>query len=195
MHGKIIAIIISLFSTALVSLDYPLQGTHGQTSSSNSTQLNTTSNITQLNDTSSESEIQWAVYANDNFGFSMEYPLSWIVSEKQNRFESGYDLTVEGPDRSDSNWGQFDFSGPEPAASNVRVLANLALKDIIGGFNVDNEYRLIEGVNMTRYKIGGETAGAFTYVVDSKDFVDGESITTPVDAAEAVVTNHDGKEY
>jgi hypothetical protein len=65
----------------------------------------------------------------------------------------------------------------------------------IGGFDVDYDGRLIEGANTTRYQIDGERSGAFTYVLDKKDFTSGETTTTPDSAIEEVATIHDGKEY
>ena len=90
----------------------------------------------------------------------------------------------------------FNFAdAPPTTTSNIRVLTNLAIKEVIGGFDSDYEKRLIESANVTKYGIGGEKAGAFTYVLDSKDYTDGETTTTPVSAIEVVTTIHDGKSY
>jgi PsbP-like protein len=173
--------------TISVSLVYPLQSTNAQTFNSSSTRANATTLETQL---------QWAVYANDKFGFSVEYPLSWIISEKENRFESGADLTIESPEIGTPDYGQFTFVGPTPSpTNNIIVLTNLGIKETIGAYDIDYERRLIEDANMTKYEIDGEKAGAFTYVMDSTEFIDGETITTPVTAIEFVTTIHDGKSY
>jgi hypothetical protein len=63
--------------------------------------------------------------------------------------------------------------GPKPApTNNIRLLTNLAIKSTIGTYDVDYETRLIEDANVTKYVVGGERAGAFTNVMDSKEFVD-----------------------
>jgi hypothetical protein len=79
--------------------------------------------------------------------------------------------------------------------NNIRLLTNLAIKSTIGTYDVDYETRLIEDANVTKYVVGGERAGAFTNVMDSKEFVDGETVTTPTTAIEFVGTVHDGKSY
>jgi hypothetical protein len=52
-------------------------------------------------------------------------------------------------------------------------------------------HRLIKDKNTTRYKIDGEPAGAFTYVVDSKDI----DYTEPMLAYEKIITIHNGYAY
>jgi hypothetical protein len=180
-------IIISLFSIISVSLVYPFQLIQAQILNSNSTQANTTT---------TNSQAQWKVYTNDKFGFSVEYPPSWIISEKQNRFESGVEAAIESPDLGGSNYGSFVLADASPSAtSNIRILTNLFVNEVIGGFDADYEKRLIERANLTKYKFSGERTGAFTYVLDRKDFTDGETTTTPVTAIEVVTAIHDGKSY
>jgi hypothetical protein len=180
--------IVSLFSITSVSGVYPLQAINGQTFDSNSTQANTTT---------TGSQIQWANYTNDKFGFSVEHPLSWIIEERQNRFENTVETAIIAPGtKSDPNWGRLNFVYASPSTTtNIRVLTNLLMDAAIGGFDVTYDGRLIEGANTTRYQIGGERSGAFTYVLDKKDFTGGETTTTPDSAIEEVATIHDGKEY
>ena len=85
-----------------------------------------------INDT----QVHWANYTNDKFGFSVEYPQSWIIREKQNRFETGAEATIESPDwaesRNDKNKsiGTLDFIGAEPTpASNIEELTNRLLQE------------------------------------------------------------------
>jgi hypothetical protein len=183
-----VIIIVSLFSITSVSVVYPLQSINGQTFESNSTQANTTT---------TGSQIQWANYTNDKFGFGVEYPQSWIIEERQNRFENTVETAIIAPGtKSDTNWGRFNFENASPSTtSNIRVLTNLLMDAAIGGFDVDYDGRLIEAANTTRYQLGGERSGAFTYVLDKKDFTGGETTTTPDSAIEEVATIHDGKEY
>jgi len=166
-----------------ISIFFSLQTIYAQTSNPNSTQTNNTTNQTQ-----------WKVYTTNKFGFSIQYPQSWTISEKQNRFESGVELTIESPDISDPNRGAFNFvsSGPTPT-NNIRILTNIIIDELVGGFDVDYDRRLIENANITRYKIDGENAGAFLFVTDSKEL--GDRTPVPVTAAEVVMTIHNGKSY
>jgi hypothetical protein len=178
---------VSLFLTVSVLHLCPLQSIDAQTFETNSTQTNLTT---------SSSLLQWAVYTNDEFGFSVEYPQSWVIEERENRFENTVDVGIIAPDDFDPNWGRFNLLYSSPSStSNIRVLTNLLIDSIVGSYDTDYDKRLIESANITKYQIGGERAGAFTYVLDSRDYSSGETITTPVHAVEAVGTIHDGKEY
>jgi hypothetical protein len=176
------AIIVCLLLTVIsISIFFSLQTIYAQTPNPNSTQTNNTTN-----------QIQWKVYTNNKFGFSIEYPQSWIVSEKQSRFEDRVELEIESPDISDPNSGAFNFVDASPTPiSNIKVLTNIAIEDTLGIFDVDFSFRLIDGANVTKYEIYGEKAGAFTYVLDSKEYDD----SIPVVAVEAVNTIHNGKAY
>jgi len=173
-----------LLTVISISVFFALQTIYGQTASFNSTQINSTTS----------SQPQWKVYTNNKFGFSIEHPQSWLISEKQSRFESGVDLTIESPDISNPNHGAFTFSnaGPTPT-NNIRILMNMVINEMVGGFDLDYDRRLIENANITRYKIDGENAGAFVIVLDSKEL--GDSTPVPVTAAEIVMTIHNGKSY
>jgi hypothetical protein len=46
------------------------------------------------------------------------------------------------------------------------IFTNILEKEFVGTFDVDYDKWLIEPTNMTKYKIGGEEAGAFTYVAE-----------------------------
>jgi hypothetical protein len=91
--------LLAIFS---VSLPYPLQLINAQTSELNSVQSN------------ESAATEWKVYANGRFGFSIEYPRSWIVEEKQNRFDRGFEVVIQSP-QFPSKDGGFFFTTPERA--------------------------------------------------------------------------------
>ena len=105
-----VIIIVSLFSITSVSVVYPLQSINGQTFESNSTQANTTT---------TGSQIQWANYTNDKFGFSVEYPQSWIIEERQNRFENTVETAIIAPGT------KSDPNASPSTTSNIPGLTNL----------------------------------------------------------------------
>lgn len=38
--------------------------------------------------------MEWSNYTNDNLGITFDYPSNWTMTEKNNRFEQGPDLSV-----------------------------------------------------------------------------------------------------
>jgi hypothetical protein len=135
---------------------------------------------------------QWSTYNSSKLGFSIEYPSTWDVHEKQSRFEQGTDLTISSPDPFSPLGGQFDASviGKSPT-TNVMMLTNTAINEIVVDyFDVDYEKRLIENANLTRYTIDGERAGTFVSVLQDKE--DDLNLGT---ASETVVTVHNGTGY
>jgi hypothetical protein len=58
------------------------------------------------------------------------------------------------------------ISGGKIHSSDVMIFTNILEKEFVGTFDVDYDKWLIEPTNMTKYKIGGEEAGAFTYVAE-----------------------------
>jgi PsbP-like protein len=169
-----------LFTITSVSLILSLQTIYPQTSGTNSTRS-----------TPADSQIQWKVYVNDKFGFTVEYPQFWIIDEKQNRFEYRPELLISSPELSNPDYGQFGFtSAPPSPTDNITLMTDLSAENTIN--SVYGEMRLIEDTNVTRYKIDGEKAGAYIYVLDERDSV---TESKPVVAAEVVVTIHNGKAY
>jgi hypothetical protein len=81
--------------------------------SSSTKTLTPNPNSTQINSTTN-SQTPWKVYTTNKFGFSIEYPQSWIISEKQNKYEIGVELTIESPDIWDPNNGRFNFVAALP---------------------------------------------------------------------------------
>jgi hypothetical protein len=146
-----------------------------------------------------KSQMQWSIYTNSKFGFSIEYPNTWKVQEKQNRFEKGSDLAIESNESIfNPNNGKFTFSyvGKTPF-NDVTVLTNIAANEMVANFEAGYEKRLIESPDIQKYKIGGQEAGAFTYVLEKKDYSSDttSSYNTLGTAAEVVNTIHNGQAY
>lgn len=142
-------------------------------------------------------DIQWKNHNNTILGLSIDYPSMFIVQEKQDRFEEGASLIIqsylEGPN------GTTTFTSPvivffqadldlmastNQADKNITTLATSLLERTIDYQSVRESK--IEGVNTTRYKIGGEDAGSFITVtrIDSNNL-----------ASEYVVTVHNNQVY
>ena len=75
------------------------------------------------------------------------------------------------------------------------MLTNVAAKQLVANFEAGYEKRLIETPDMNKYKVGGEQAGAFTYVLKKNDYLDDSTPTTLGTATEIVDTIHDGKAF
>ena len=88
----------------------------------------------------------------------------------------------------------MSFAGfviPEVADRNTTTLSNSYMDDHLEYTNSqseDSETRLIEDVNASRYKIGGESAGSFITVFEEKG-------TDYKDAYKWVVTIHNDRMY
>lgn len=115
-------------------------------------------------------------------GISFDYPSGWDAKEKTNRFDSGADLSV-----SDNNTKffiiKFDRPKDNPLSSsdlreNTELFANAVTKS-------ENTV-LVEGADVTKYKIGGEKAGSYVTRVD-----DGVS----PDGVQTFVIIHQGDAY
>lgn len=142
-----------------------------------------------LNSTSSMVDIQWNTYNSSKLGFSIEYPASWAVYEKQSRFEQGTDLRISSPILTE---GRFDVVVIDsPPTRNLQVLTNFAIQTlVIDYYNLDYEMRLIENSNFTRYSIDGERSGSFVSLLQDKE--QGLYLGT---ASEVVVTLNGNKGY
>jgi hypothetical protein len=110
--------------------------------------------------------ITWKTYSNSKFGFSIEYPLSWVIKEKTNRFEPGLDLEIKfSGDPSNSSYGKFTFNGGKPTLiDDIATVTELGKKQSLdNNFYVNYEPHLVEDVNISKYVIDGEKSGSFTY--------------------------------
>jgi hypothetical protein len=142
-------------------------------------------------------DIQWKNHNNTILGLSVDYPSMFIVQEKQDRFEEDAPLIIqsylEGPT------GTTTFTSPDivffqadldlmastnQADKNITTLATSLLERTIDYQSVRES--IIEGVNTTRYKIGGDDAGSFITVtrIDSNNL-----------ASEYVVIVHNNQVY
>jgi len=103
------------------------------------------------------------------------------------------ELRIYSGEYSDLNYGEFGFTSGPPAPTNLTLLTDLAIATMIDKISAGGyDPRLIEDTNVTRYQIEGEKAGAFVYVLDSRDTV---TESKPVVAAEQVIAFHKGKAY
>jgi hypothetical protein len=136
--------------------------------------------------------LEWKTYSNDKFGFSVEYPSNWIVKEKTNRFEPGVEITIaSNKSLQNPTSGAFFVTGNSPVTiDDIEVLTNydkkLAVDDY---FDINYDRKMVEDTNITKYMIGGEKAGSFTYGEYSKD------TNNALTGIEQVVTTHNGKFY
>lgn len=185
---KYILLSSGFFTLFAVLSFFTSQTTVAQVSSNNNTNLTDGVSMAQSN-------LHWKNFTSSNFGIAIEYPQTWQVIQKQNRFEEGPDITFEPADGNILNSGYASFSigsvGKAPF-DNVKVLANIGLKAILDDFDVDYERRMIENVNTEKYTIGGEKAGSFTYVEKSTD-PDTEYL--PGIGIEMVNAVHNGQSY
>ena len=184
---KYILLLSGFFTLFLVLSVFTSQTTVAQVSS-NSTNMTDGVSMAQSN-------LYWKNFTSSNLGLAIEYPQTWQVIQKQNRFEEGPDITFEPADGSilDSNYASFSIGSLGIAPfDNVKVLANIGLKSLLDDFDVDYERRMIENVNTEKYVIDGEKAGSFTYVEESTD-PDTEYL--PGIGIEMVNTVHNGQYY
>lgn len=136
--------------------------------------------------------ITWKTYSNSKFGFSVEYPSSWVIKEKTNRFEPGLDLEIKfNGDPSNSSYGKFTFNGGKPTLiDDIATVTELGKKQSIdNNFYGNNEPHLVEDVNISKYVIDGEKSGSFTY---STSTIGSDSALL---GAEIVDTIHNGNLY
>lgn len=140
--------------------------------------------------------IEWKKYNSTILGLSIDYPSTWNIQEKQNRFEEGIDLKIDsfvnvssGP----NSKGFMSFTGTVILDRNITTLTTTIMEYLLEAGETyidprDFENRLVEGVNTSRYKIGGENAGSFITVFDVKN-------SDYKDAYEHVVTIHNNRVY
>lgn len=142
-------------------------------------------NITTTSNLSSGTNGNWTTYTNDVFGMSFDYPSGWEVKEKKNRFDSGSDVSVF------NGTTKFfviilDGSKDNPLRSsdireNTQILADTAVKN-------ENTI-LIEGPDVTKYRIAGERAGSFVTKVDNGISPHGIQTFVVIHSGDAYVLN------
>jgi hypothetical protein len=152
--------------------------------------------------------IEWKNYNSTASGLSIDYPSTWNIQDKQNRFEEtcsncteGIDLTIDSfvnvsgiIHLLDPDFMSFAvITHPEVPDRNITTLTTTIMDGLLESDKTqidsqDFENRLIEGVNTSRYKIGGENAGSFITVFEEKN-------NDYKDAYEYVVTIHNNRVY
>lgn len=128
---------------------------------------------------------EWKTYSNSNYGFSVEYPSTWSVFEKSNRFEPGSFVNIS------------DYSYP---IANVFTLGNFILHSPYSDIHSLNEQlnlfalvpgvEIIEGSSMSKYTIDGEPAGTFMIA-----YKDPNSLSNVYKVVESIATLHNDNMY
>jgi hypothetical protein len=125
-----------------------------------------------------QSTIKYTPYTNERMGISLEYPSTWTLDEKENRFDTGAEATIsDGLNmfkvmfRDDSMNEFIDTLGFEYVAE--------SLEDSIAGPS-----DLIEPIDLDKYSIDGKETATFLYLAHT-DF----GIELP---SQAFIVNDDG---
>jgi hypothetical protein len=127
--------------------------------------------------------IEWKNYNSTASGLSIDYPSTWKIQDKQNRFEESCSNCPEGTDLEINSFANVSgeirpldpvfmkfavLIEPEVPDRNITTLTT-GLMDSDLEPTEDFENRLIEGVETSRYKIDGENSGSYITVVEEKD--------------------------
>lgn len=115
------------------------------------------------NVTSDKKVGNWTTYTNDMLGISFVYPSDWNVEEKQNRFDSGADVTVSGDDARFVFLKAIDRSEDDPLKPSGIAKSTKMLQDAAAA---NGDTTVIEPTDVKKYKIGGERTGTFVTKVD-----------------------------
>jgi hypothetical protein len=147
--------------------------------------------------------IEWNNHNSTLLGLSIDYPSTWNIQEKQNRFEEG--IVYLEIDSFVNVSGRINLVDPDfmrfsiltiplhevMDTTKITTLTTTMMDDHIEYANSiedDFEIRLIEGISTSRYKIGGENAGSYITVFEEKD-------SDYKDAYEFVITVHNNRIY
>jgi len=110
------------------------------------------------------SAIQYSNYTSDKYQVQFQYPSTWTLNEKTNRFETGSEIKIDSPN--------LDFFGIGYADDLIRGFGTTNLQsaviDFLKGITSDytKDYRVIESPSFI--KIGNESAGTFLYTIQDK---------------------------
>jgi hypothetical protein len=102
--------------------------------------------------------IEWKTYSNEIVGISFNYPSNWDVVEKENRFDTGPDVTVS------EGLTKFFVMKLDEDGNDAMKLFGLAdaTKFMEGGETEDDiDSTVIEKTSLTKHEIGGEKTGSF----------------------------------
>ena len=121
---------------------------------------------TSLEIENSTETIRYLPYTNQKLGISFEYPSSWTLDEKENRFDIGAEAMVyDGLNmfkvlfREDSMKEFIDSLGFETVAESMED-------------SISNPTNLIEGMNFDKYSIDGKETATFLYLAQTELGID-----------------------
>ena len=100
---------------------------------------------------------QWKTYSDEKLGLSLQYPSTWEVKPKQNRFERMPDLRFVG------DGFVFSINKAEGFSLSLFEMAGAAEEELV---DKDPTARIIEDINTHQHTIDGEKAAAFLYIHD-----------------------------
>ncbi len=126
----------------------------------------------------------WTTYKNDLHGFSFDYPSSWNVEEKENRFDSAGDVSVSAGDIKFSATMAIDRPEDRPLKPSALLSSTRTMEEKIAG---SGQNILIEPTDVEKYSVGGEKAGSFIVKHD-----DG---TSPSTGIQNFLVFHNGDGY
>jgi hypothetical protein len=124
--------------------------------------------------------IEWKTYTDQKLGVSAEYPSTWEVKPKLNRFESGPDVTITG-EGFDLRLAKLQTEGASDFS--LKTLANGAQNRLV---TQNPSASLIEDIDTSRYTIDGEQAATFLYTFEQQGIKAAQQI---------VITKHEGVVY
>ena len=133
-----------------------------------------------VNSVTAQRIIEWKTYTDQKLGVGAEYPSTWEVKPKLNRFESGPDVTITG-EGFGLRLAKLQVEGA--SGFSLKTIASIALNKLVTS---DPNARLIESIDTNRYTIGGEEAATFLYTFEDQGAKQAQQIT---------VTKHDGVVY
>lgn len=138
------------------------------------------------NATTSEamSDRNWTTYKSDVFGISFDYPSGWNIQEKENRFDSGPDVSVSDYDTIFSASKTTDRPEDNPLKSSAISTSTRMLEERIAQGEKDT---IIQATDVKKYKVGGERTG--TFVTKHED-----GVSSPI-GMQTFIVFHNGDGY
>lgn len=127
---------------------------------------------------------EWKTYQNELVGFSFDYPSSWDLNEKPNRFDSAADAEVSGNDMRFIVRKAIDRTEDNPLKTSALLTSTRSLQE---GMSIDQGYTIIEPADVKKYTVGGERAG--TFLVKHDDGI------SPAKASQIIMVFHNGDGY
>ena len=97
----------------------------------------------------------YKVFSSDRLGMSFEYPSSWTIEEKENRFDSGLEVMVQDGLNVFSVLSRDDTIKEGVESLGFETVVNMLKNKLV------SQGTLIEDSNFDRYEIDGREIGTF----------------------------------